>query len=256
MRVRRDSDNLEADIGLSGSSLDTAALLAHVGAGNGYVVTWYDQSGNGNDATQANTALQPLIVDTGVVHTQNGIPSLNFNGGSVLVTPMTSNNFDRGQSGALSVVVLDPNGTASNEFIAGDDDSQGNDRIALFYWGANTYYDFGDVDDAEGRGGRVEINDNSYTFDRTALHTTLGTHNKERMYLYQNTDEIAAIDSRSIFRREFASPSDILIGSRNPNGTNDAFGGSISEVQVFGYGFSTNGSENLQNEQATAFSIP
>jgi hypothetical protein len=37
------------------------SLLSWLGASTGYIVTWYDQSGRGNHATQTNTAAQPFI---------------------------------------------------------------------------------------------------------------------------------------------------------------------------------------------------
>lgn len=76
MRVRRSSDDAEQDIGFSDGDLDTTELLAFVGANNGYVVTWYDQSGNGNHATTPSAAVQPRIVLSGVVTTDAGIPAL------------------------------------------------------------------------------------------------------------------------------------------------------------------------------------
>ena len=48
--------------------------------GNGFVTTWYDQSGNGRNATQATAANQPSIVTAGVVNTVNGKPVQRFNG--------------------------------------------------------------------------------------------------------------------------------------------------------------------------------
>ncbi len=52
MRIRRDSDDSETDIGFDSSGdLDTSAIATHCGSANGYVVTWYDQSGNTNNAT-------------------------------------------------------------------------------------------------------------------------------------------------------------------------------------------------------------
>jgi hypothetical protein len=73
IRVRRSSDNAEADIGFTANGdLDTTALLAHVGSGNGFVTTLYDQSGNGRNATQTTYANQPRIVNNGVIETQNG----------------------------------------------------------------------------------------------------------------------------------------------------------------------------------------
>lgn len=68
IRVRRSSDNAEADIGYeSDGSLDDAAVLAHCGASIGYVTTMYDQSGNSRNLTQAITTLQPSICASGAM---------------------------------------------------------------------------------------------------------------------------------------------------------------------------------------------
>ena len=79
IRVRRSSDNAEQDIGLTTSGvLDTAALLAFCAASSGFVTTWYDQSGNGRNATQTTASKQPKIVNIGTVMLSNGKPTLNF----------------------------------------------------------------------------------------------------------------------------------------------------------------------------------
>ena len=78
MRVRRSSDNSEQDIGFVGSDLDTASLLSFVGANDGFVTTWYDQSGNGYNATQATAGNQPQIVSSGAVITDNGKPAIDW----------------------------------------------------------------------------------------------------------------------------------------------------------------------------------
>jgi hypothetical protein len=81
LRVRRSSDNAEQDIGFLGVNLDTAALLSFCAATNGFVVTWYDQSGNARNLTQATTANQPQIVTSGALTvTLNGRPGLVFDG--------------------------------------------------------------------------------------------------------------------------------------------------------------------------------
>jgi hypothetical protein len=68
IRVRESSGNTEADVGFDADGfLDEAALLSHCGANNGFIVTWYDQSGNGNNLTQATTARQPRIVNAGAL---------------------------------------------------------------------------------------------------------------------------------------------------------------------------------------------
>jgi len=84
VRVRRASDNTEQDIGFTtDGDFDTTALATFCSGTNGFVKTWYDQSGNGNDATQTTTADQPKIYDssTGVV-TENGMPAVEFDGTS------------------------------------------------------------------------------------------------------------------------------------------------------------------------------
>jgi len=81
IRVRRSSDNTEQDIGYNGSNvLDETALTTFVGAGNGFVTTWYDQSGNAKNAIQTTAANQPQIVSSGSVITQNSKPALLTDG--------------------------------------------------------------------------------------------------------------------------------------------------------------------------------
>ncbi len=91
IRVRRSSDSTELDIGFSGSSLDTASLLAFVGAGSGYVAKWYDQSENTNDGIQPAASYQPLIVSFGTLIAINGNPAMQFDGAdSNLIVANTS----------------------------------------------------------------------------------------------------------------------------------------------------------------------
>lgn len=98
IRVRRSSDNAEFDIGFNGENLDTTTLTSFCGSGNGFVTTWYDQSGNGRNATQSTAGNQPQIVISGSVITLNEKPVLNFDGsndflrstfGSTLTTNLT-----------------------------------------------------------------------------------------------------------------------------------------------------------------------
>ena len=65
----------------SDGELDTVALLAFVGSGDGFVSTWYDQSGEaGNDAVQGSASAQPQIVSSGSVINENGKISVKFDG--------------------------------------------------------------------------------------------------------------------------------------------------------------------------------
>jgi hypothetical protein len=81
IRVRRSSDNTEQNIGfvanVPDSPIDTTALLSFVGAGNGFVVTKYDQSTNNNHATNSTGSTQPQIVSSGTLVTESGLPAYN-----------------------------------------------------------------------------------------------------------------------------------------------------------------------------------
>ena len=82
VKVRRASDNVEADIGFNVfKELDTVALAAHCGSSDGFVSVWYDQSSS-NNATQTTAANQPKIYDgtTGVI-TESGKPSMDMSAG-------------------------------------------------------------------------------------------------------------------------------------------------------------------------------
>lgn len=80
LRVRRSSDDAEQDIGFVGIELDTAAMESFCGAGDGFVVTLFDQLGSGDDLVQATASLQPQIVSSGATILRNGKPAIRFDG--------------------------------------------------------------------------------------------------------------------------------------------------------------------------------
>lgn len=77
VRVRRSSDNTEQDF--TATQVTDGTLTTFCGAGNGFVRTWYDQSGNSNQATQSTVSLQPRIVNSGTLETVNGEPAIYTN---------------------------------------------------------------------------------------------------------------------------------------------------------------------------------
>jgi hypothetical protein len=87
IRVRRSSDNTETNIGFTAlGNLDESALTSFCSGTNGFVTTWYDQSGNGYNATQTTAASQPQIVSSGSVITKA------FIGGSKPTISFTTSN--------------------------------------------------------------------------------------------------------------------------------------------------------------------
>ncbi len=79
VRVRRSSDNTEADF--TATQVSDGSLATWVGASNnGFVRTWYDQSGNSRHVEQSTTANQPQIVSSGSLILKGTRPSLDFDG--------------------------------------------------------------------------------------------------------------------------------------------------------------------------------
>lgn len=111
--VRRSSDNTIQNIGFNNTGgLDESALLSFVGSGNGFITTWYDQSGNGRNLTTANTSLQPRIVNAGVIDKENSKPTAFFNGTSNAM--ITSNFLSVGISNYSVIAVSRSGGLNTN----------------------------------------------------------------------------------------------------------------------------------------------
>ena len=78
--VRRASDNTTQNIGFANNELDTASLESFCSGTDGFVTTWYDQSGNGNDVVNATASQQPKIVSAGSTILENGKAAVQFDG--------------------------------------------------------------------------------------------------------------------------------------------------------------------------------
>lgn len=91
IKVRRASDNTEQDIGFSNNELDTTTLASFCSGTNGFVTTWYDQSGNGRNVTQTTAANQPQIVSSGSVLTEGSKPTVLHTSSQDLLLSTTLN---------------------------------------------------------------------------------------------------------------------------------------------------------------------
>lgn len=143
VRVRRSSDNAEADF--TAVEVSDGTLLAWVGTGatdNGFVTTWYDQSGNSNDATQATAANQPKIVDAGVLVTENGKAIINFDGSDdfLNVTNVNaSNKIDSSDRAVFAAVRLN---SSKNGFSLFYHATEANGPAAGIRDNGTVFYDF------------------------------------------------------------------------------------------------------------------
>lgn len=79
IEVRRSSDDTTQNIGFtSGGVLDESSLTTFCGAGDGFVKTWYDQSGNSINVGQTTTSLQPQLVSGGTILKLNNKAGIYF----------------------------------------------------------------------------------------------------------------------------------------------------------------------------------
>jgi hypothetical protein len=133
VKVRRDSDDAELDIGFYRYTLDTQAISNFVGSGNGYVKTWYDQSNNGYHLQQTTSSNQPYIYSSGSLVVEGTQPAIYFDTAcnmSVSNLPSLSQPFSvyrvyrgkdltRGEFVAFSTLTLNSVSTGANRMSAG-----------------------------------------------------------------------------------------------------------------------------------------
>ena len=81
VRVRRDSDNQETDIGFSGNDFDTSSLATFGSGTDVDVVVWYDQTGNGHHVLNTTAVAQPgIYTNAGGQENVNSSPAIFFPG--------------------------------------------------------------------------------------------------------------------------------------------------------------------------------
>ena len=79
--------------------MNTATLETFTSGTDAFVTTWYDQSGNGNDATQTTAAEQPKIVSSGSTILEGTKPTIQWDGSnnklalSPVITGATARSF-------------------------------------------------------------------------------------------------------------------------------------------------------------------
>lgn len=108
------------------------SLAGWLGGATGYVATWYDQSGAGNDAIQTTTANQPIIQKA----TKGVGYMVNFNGTSQFVTLSTDSTFLNGVNITVNAVALrTATKTSANYFFGTNTPSVNHQRFQLGFLG-------------------------------------------------------------------------------------------------------------------------
>ena len=101
-------------------------------SGNGFVETWYDQSGNSNDVTQATAGSQPKIVNAGsLVVDSAGLPEIDFDGSNDC---LTASSYSRsGEDLPLTMISVFDQDVAGVDYVVALNQTDNNafDRILL-----------------------------------------------------------------------------------------------------------------------------
>ena len=109
--------------------------------GSGFITTWYDQSGNSNNATQTDTDKQPAIATNGSLLVDSaGLPEIDFDGIDDRFEIDFGSNLSQPNS-ILFVHQSDLTGDTNNEFF----DELGGSVRTLFDTGSNKYRPFAGV---------------------------------------------------------------------------------------------------------------
>ncbi len=245
IKVRRSSDSLEADIGFSGDYLDTTALATHLGADQGYITTWYDQSGNGYDLTQATASVQPEIITS----TDDGSKkAIKFNGDAlwnncgsgaadfttwprdyIFVGYQTTNSWQIAASMAIS-------STGSNYNLCGG---------IVFYSAAQRFY-IGTPATFDSVTPTTAILNNMHLFHnyRDATDTDL------------DVDDGDATTNRTPNITNYSNNAYIILGAQNGTTGSSGFVGEISEYGIWAENGLTSGEKStVRGEIMTRYSI-
>ncbi len=248
LQVRRSSDDATQDIGFTAAGdLDTAALLSFVGSGSGFVTTWYDQTGNSRNATQATTARQPRIVNAGAVEVTNSRANAVFSGSQQLATGTS----------AVTVGTTAITGNAVSLYAS----SGATSPRTLSFAAAASSNDFDNASSAtllyraQGSGSVTAMRDTTVlgqvplAFSTLAVQTSLfdGTN---------NTLLAQAVPGTAASSGSFAATGSLQLGAnKNLADTNATLTGSISEATFFTAALSTTDRTTLERDQGTYYSI-
>lgn len=215
MRVRRETDNVEQDIGFVSNELDTASLTSFLGSTTGSVVKWYNQGTGGttSDMIQTSAGTQPKATTSGgVVYTAGTTnkPTIFFNGGNNIAFSGTT---DFGaQNNATVFVVHQRTGGGTGGAIV----SQGTLNYKLNFYQNQCQFDTG--------GGNVV---GSYSGVFSAL--TQGTFVRGN----DNKAFIKKVQSSTTNTTDATNLSTINVMLGNRNGGDLPITGYISEVIIF-----------------------
>lgn len=235
IEVRRSSDNSLLQIGFKYNKLDIEALLSFVGSGDGYIKTWFDQSGNGRNLNQVIESSQPKIVSAGMLKKINGIPAIYFDG---LDSYFNASNLvgalkEASRSYITAVAKSDSSASPTQNLISLSVDGGSNARLSIDY-------------NSIGGSNKIRVVARRLAADMPALALSSSTHDSEPKVVTADADweggllycrENGVVTSTVMLASAGVQPNkdsySAYVGQSN---TGDSrFGGLISEMHIYNY---------------------
>lgn len=213
IRIRSTADNSETDIGQRpDGTLDEDAIVAH--AVESAVTTFYDQSGNGRDLTQAVAGAQPLIYSSGFFRTPDLAIARPEFGGHYL------GYYDIGKAQPMTVFsVFQPDlaNTIAGDVVFDGGDPAGFNLMELHRNAGNTGYD---MDATPGPGGATPAT--AFPVGTTGLVTTVW-NGASSTYRFNDSAEESGLSPGT------QAPEGFTIGSE-ADGFSGMFGGFVEAL--------------------------
>lgn len=248
IQVRRSSDSATQNIGFDAKgSLNTTTLSSFCGSGTCYVVTWYDQSGSGNNATQSTAANQPIIYSAGVLNQQNSLPAIAFQASSSTFMTLGSYPFSSSSTGSIHFVFR--NNASAN-------------WARLFDFGASTTVNFfatpsSGTPDFRWRittgGGGSEQGPTGGTVLDSSNHVLSFVHSGTAMTVWKDGTQVLNATGITIAPSAASGTLNYIGKSQYPD---PYLNGNLQEILIFSSALGTADRQALERNQEQFFSVP
>ena len=242
VRVRRTIDNSNVDF--YASSQQRAASLIYTGpngtgtrldtwlAGtNGYLTTWYDQTGNGKHATQTDISSQPVISASN--------NAIDFNTNPVSFMNLPDSTIPAGNSSyTISYFTGSNNGATGGSVLGAGNNAVDPTQVLAFGISNSKYRNYW-------YGSDISI---SYSSGVAVTETYNSTTRQRVMYKYDVTGRVLmSTDTFTASTNRNTSTTNNTIGKSMAYGINEFLKGDLFEMVIFNTDLSFNQSEKIHN---------
>jgi hypothetical protein len=248
IRVRRSNDNAEQDIGFVNNVLDTSSLTSFVGSNNGFIKTWYDQSGNERDQIQTTATKQPQIISGGSVILQNSKPTIAFNG----VDHNLINTTFIASATQSAFYVKKGSNINGNSSVFGFPTTQADTQLGIYYWNSTTFsYGFNTWNGDSWGYNSANTEFLSQTLEMALFLNGNPATSGVKLFINNSQKTLSQVRNTSVSR---TMANGLRIG-RGGNDDNQNFDGNLQELIIWSADYSSTNRIGIQNNINSFYSI-